>query len=461
MAAFVAAQNGNWNASATWGKAGSPPVEGTDYPGPDDTVDLGAYVVTVNQTLVPSSGNPIGAISTTGAGQLLFNAAGTLHTFSAVSIQAGTKTTGVVYVTGSASLALYANVTGGTAATGYGVSANTSGTVTINGNITGGSHATAYGLLCSGNSTVNVNGDVAGGVSSVGLYNSSATALVTITGNVSAGSASSGFGARNNSTGTITKSANTTHGLYNYSTGTINITGNVTGGSGSGGNPANGVYNYSTGAVNIIGNVTGGTYSLAMGVHNVSTGVVTITGNLIYSATSAPYTGGAPVLTAGSQYYIQCGSVNRKYPQQLTAGQFLEGISHGGLSGTYHVAAVGEVKNGVTFGASQAETGTYSPGGTYAEGQAAQLVTDKAAVEAEEDSILDSATILTIPGIYHAPSASEVWHTAVFGPDSETEGTMVGSDIANCEAANIKAGVTIDDVTGTLPVSLAFKESAI
>jgi hypothetical protein len=38
--------------------------------------------------------------------------------------------------------------------------------------------------------------------------------------------------------------------------------------------------------------------------------------------------------------------------------------------GTYHEAAVGEVKNLVAFGAASALTGTYSPGGTFAEGQA-------------------------------------------------------------------------------------------
>ncbi len=49
------------------------------------------------------------------------------------------------------------------------------------------------------------------------------------------------------------------------------------------------------------------------------------------------------------------------------------------------------------------------------------------------------------------PSASHVWHTAAAYGDvmSPTTPTKVASTITNCEAANVKNGVTIDDVTGT------------
>src|SRR5574343_730641 len=42
MATFTSATSGDWNASATWGKAGDPPVKGTDYPGlAGDVVNIG------------------------------------------------------------------------------------------------------------------------------------------------------------------------------------------------------------------------------------------------------------------------------------------------------------------------------------------------------------------------------------------------------------------------------------
>ncbi len=78
----------------------------------------------------------------------------------------------------------------------------------------------------------------------------------------------------------------------------------------------------------------------------------------------------------------------------------LEGDTTNGVPGTYHEAATAEVKNGITFGPSSGYTGTYSPGGTYTEGQAAQLATDQAAVNAAKASIKDDTTILTIAGTY-------------------------------------------------------------
>ena len=40
MGTFTATTDGNWNASATWGNAGTPAVEGVDYPGPNDSFSI-------------------------------------------------------------------------------------------------------------------------------------------------------------------------------------------------------------------------------------------------------------------------------------------------------------------------------------------------------------------------------------------------------------------------------------
>ena len=46
MATFTSAASGDWSASATWGKAGDPPVEGTDFPGDSD-----AFVIAAGHTV--------------------------------------------------------------------------------------------------------------------------------------------------------------------------------------------------------------------------------------------------------------------------------------------------------------------------------------------------------------------------------------------------------------------------
>ena len=194
-------------------------------------------------------------------------------------------------------------------------------------------------------------------------------------------------------------------GVWNTSTGAVTVNGNVTGGSAG---TAYGIYNGGTGTITIIGNTIGGSNMTAYGIWNNSTGVVTITGNLIFSNYAPPYVGYRPVLTAGSQYYIEMAGI--KFPQQLLAHQVLADVNHGGLMGTRIDCPVAKA---------------VSTSGKYG----------------------DPANPLV--GIYHEPDANEVWHTAVFGANSEVNGTKVASSIANCEAANIKNGVIIDDVNGT------------
>ena len=100
--------------------------------------------------------------------------------------------------------------------------------------------------------------------------------------------------------------------------------------------------------------------------------------------------------------------------------------------------------NDYTFGG-VSQTAAYP---LTADSQAAQLALDQAAVLAAAASILDSATILSQAGTYHAPEASEVWNTAVFGAASATAGTMGPTDIVVGEgtlaATDIKDGVILD-----------------
>jgi len=100
-------------------------------------------------------------------------------------------------------------------------------------------------------------------------------------------------------------------------------------------------------------------------------------------------------------------------------------------TGNYHEATEAEVKDAVSFGPSSNYTGNYSPGGTYAEGQAAQLVTDQAAVTAADDYVLDSTTILAIPGTFAV---------ANLVPESIKDGVKIGGDSSQAVTGNYAGG---------------------
>jgi len=286
-ATLTATKAGNWSNNTVW-DTNSAPIAG-------DTVDLSNYTITMDVNTIPVGGGSLAVLKATSIGQLTvnLNAIGN-QTINATTIQAGTKITGLISVTGT----IYTLI----------IDCGISGT------ITGGPAATAYGV-------------------------------------------------------------------NNTSTGTIYITGNI----------------------------IGGNYITAYGVRNGSTGIINITGNLIFSNYTTPYMGYRPTLTAGSQYYIQIAGIT--FPQQLLDHQVLANVNHGGLIGTRVDCPVAKA---------------VSTSGNYGD------------------------PCVPLIGIYHEPEANEVWHTAVFGANSEVNGTKVASSIVNCEAANIKKGVTIDDVNGTL-----------
>lgn len=111
--------------------------------------------------------------------------------------------------------------------------------------------------------------------------------------------------------------------------------------------------------------------------------------------------------------------------------------------GTYHEATTGEVQDGVAFGASSGLTGTYSPGGTFAEGQADQLTTDRAAVGAVAGSILTTVVGLlgTVDGTYVAPvQAGYSALAAGYGAGGLTTGTLAASKIRDATYGTLADG---------------------
>ena len=117
--------------------------------------------------------------------------------------------------------------------------------------------------------------------------------------------------------------------------------------------------------------------------------------------------------------------------------------------------------------------GTYSPGGTYVEGQAAQYVTDAAEVTAAADHLDDTETICGVagtrdPDLYVAKTAVVAASFVAVGNDNYTGGsagtypttaTSKAEQLASDQAAvdTNKAGInddiTILTVTGTQDVS--------
>jgi len=216
MANILAAQSGNWSATATW-------VGGVVPTGADNAYANG-YTVTVNVDAAAAKISTVAENGAAGGGVFNLSAGVTLTAYC----EAGTTT---VVSSGSGSASIVGSVSGGSGSSALGAYNNSSGTLTITGTATGGSGTYAHGVF----------------------NNSSGT--LTVTGNVTGGSGSSALGAYNNSSGTLTITGTATggsgtyaHGALNNSSGTLTITGTATGGSGDN---AFGAYNNSAGLMSV------------------------------------------------------------------------------------------------------------------------------------------------------------------------------------------------------------------
>lgn len=308
MPTITAQADGNWSNPATW--------TGGSVPGDGDTADLNGHTVTMDITTVPASGTLAGLVSPGTAGRLSLDMGGaTNYTINADVITAGTKSGGLLYVTGAAA----------------------SGTLTINGDVTGGSGASAYGFLTSSTGDHVINGNVAGGSGSAshGAYLNTTTGTLEINGDVAGGSGSG-------------------NGVFHY--GAVTVTGNVTGGSGAG---AYGVRVVTPGAsLEVVGNVQAGTYLNNWGVYNSGAGTVTITGNLINGAVEVAYAGGPFTWNAAADHYIDLTGGQRA-AAEVDEDDLIEGVQNGQVTGVYHEATVAEVQDGVMFGPNQSLEGAY------------------------------------------------------------------------------------------------------
>ena len=206
MAIIVAVRSGNWSdtshVTGPWPGESTP----TTKPGVGDTVQSGAFIVTIDEdvhvALLESTGGSFFVVAAPvlpETRQIVANVKGGIAT--AIEI---TNPTGIVYITG--------NVTGGTATedSSYGIYNNgIMGNVV--GNVTGGDENNKYGIYNNG-IMGNVVGNVTGKVNAIGIYNN---------------------GTMGNVVGNVTGGVNVP-GIHNDGT-MGNVVGNVIGGSGNNG----------------------------------------------------------------------------------------------------------------------------------------------------------------------------------------------------------------------------------
>lgn len=123
--------------------------------------------------------------SSGGAGTWLINTNGVTITANLVAGTVGA----FLMNSGTPSVAIVGDVTGGGGSGDYCIDVSVAGTLTVTGNVTGGAGSTAHGINVSAGATLVINGNVLGGGTSLtyGIYNvTTVWASATITGNVTA-----------------------------------------------------------------------------------------------------------------------------------------------------------------------------------------------------------------------------------------------------------------------------------
>lgn len=472
-ATITAAKAGNWSDTSVW--------NGGAVPGNGDTADLNNYAIVMDITRIPASGSLLGitdnstsatgcltvALDTLGSSEIYVNYSG------ATGIVATKNTTGLIQVTGTTSntLKITGNLTGGSANASSAVYHNSTGALTIIGDIaaTGGIHNALYVLTAA---TVSITGNITGGTNSGSRgARFDSTSTVTINGSVTGGSGSSAMG------------------VYNASTGTVSVTGDITGGTGT--SQAHGLYTSVGGAITLAScNLINGTGCVAYAgrtptwkndgsnylqwaitegtakfgrepaAGKLYTGIVCgdVTGTLTLPSANV-VTEGTSFGAGGTEY---SGNYHEPLPVEvLSTASF---GSNSGVNGTYHAPETSEVVDTATFGAPPAAPGLVhlpeaaevidtakfgvSSGtpGTYHEAETGEV---QAGVMFGPASAYTGTYDPTADDVW--PLATNVWHdTGAYGPTgADYTPEMVGSDIVNLEAGNIKDGVTIDDVEGT------------
>ena len=238
MATIVAVRSGNWSdtshVTGPWPGASTP----TTKPGVDDTVQSGAFIVTIDEDVT------VALIESTASGYFVVTSAPALpaiRTITANILNSGTAGYALLISNPTGEIALTGNVTGGEGDGAYGIY-NDNGTMgDVIGDVTGGEGYGAYGIYNDNGTMGDVTGNVTGGagVYAYAIANIDGT-IGDITGDQTGGAGASAWAIYNNGgtigdiTGSQTGGAGVTAwAIYNNGNGTIgDITGDQTGGAG-------------------------------------------------------------------------------------------------------------------------------------------------------------------------------------------------------------------------------------
>lgn len=192
MATIVAVRSGNWSdtshVTGPW-PGGSTP---TTKPGTGDTVQTGAYIVTIDEDV------HVALLEATGGGYFSVTTAPTLpavRTIATAVRNTSTEGGGLRIRNPSGRIALIGDVDVLAFEYCYGIH-NQNGTMgDITGNVTGGGGDVAYGIYNQGGTIGDITGDVTGGTGAEasGIYSEGGT-IGDITGDVTGGAGDASYG---------------------------------------------------------------------------------------------------------------------------------------------------------------------------------------------------------------------------------------------------------------------------
>jgi len=230
----------------------------------------------------------------------------------------------------------------------------------------------------------------------------------------------------------------------------LTITGNVYGGDDAalGLNPVS----MKAALLKIVGHVYGGNKGTCLGIGRMgNAGTLEVTGNITASAGPAIQAGYRQTITIGGDAVAADGVVAvQAYSDYYTA--LLGGAAICSADGTWPFGTTSAGMKLKMTGTATGE-GVKVRDGSLAE-KTLYLPDYPAEADVKHSVTYDYSTKTgtydpTAAAVY--PAAADVWHdTGAYGPTgSDYTPAMVGSDIANLEAGNIKKDVVIDDVTGS------------
>jgi hypothetical protein len=365
MATITSAQSGDFSDTATW--------VGGVVPGVGDVA-----VAATGHVIVIDVDVTVDQVTTTGGTFTLTDGV----TLTATNATAGVlgAATGIGAVTMSLdapdSATIIGNVRGGSIASSWGVEFTGTGSLTISGQVTGGTFAGAdatgaNGVQLTGEGTLTVdNGTdtaVSGGTgASARGIRCTAAAMIAITGDLR-GDGSFAFGLQNTGastitvTGNITAGGSNTNGLQNTGASTITVTGNITAGTGG---VAFGLQNTGASTITVTGNITA---AIAPGLNNTSaSAVIEIDGTLQASATqpavlsenTASITVSGPLITSSTAQTTASASglfpiISRRwYVKESAIETFFIEMRSSDIVGEIRPSRTLFVAEGVTSGAS-------------------------------------------------------------------------------------------------------------